>query len=181
MNLYVDDQRPCPPGWTIARTIDDAIRILSDGMTGINPVEVVDMDHDIHYDFKDVETKVLDANTIYFTLKKSLPIFPTYLTRPVIKYPLLGVVGLYKVDKVKSKFGFLTEVSLIPNKKGLPHLTYKFYDTENKLINAYKRGEIHEMRTTKKTIADSFSKWKRNQQLFFWLFASHVSHRAYRH
>lgn len=42
--------RPCPPGWHIARTVDEAIRILADGMhTLIDPVKVVDLDHDIKY------------------------------------------------------------------------------------------------------------------------------------
>lgn len=44
MNLYVDDQRPCPPGWVLARTIDRAIELLAAG-----EVETVSLDHDIVY------------------------------------------------------------------------------------------------------------------------------------
>lgn len=114
----------------------------------------------ISYDFKDVEVKPVNAQTIDFKLKKPLPIFPIYLAQPIIKYPLTGVIGLYTVDKIRSRYGVITELSLRPNKKDIPHLTYRFYDTESKLINAYKRGEIREMEITKKTLVDQFQNWK---------------------
>jgi hypothetical protein len=28
MKLFVDDERPCPPGWELARTVTEAIRML---------------------------------------------------------------------------------------------------------------------------------------------------------
>jgi len=31
MKLYLDDQRPAPPGWALARTADDAIALLRQG------------------------------------------------------------------------------------------------------------------------------------------------------
>jgi hypothetical protein len=31
MKLYLDDQRPTPPGWVLARTADDAIDLLRQG------------------------------------------------------------------------------------------------------------------------------------------------------
>lgn len=42
MKLFVDDQRECPPGWQLARTIDKAIRILAE-----QEVSEVSLDHDI--------------------------------------------------------------------------------------------------------------------------------------
>ena len=115
---------------------------------------------DINYKFKDVKIEVKDDSTIYFTLKKSLAIFPIYLTQAVIRHPLDGVAGSYKVERVKDKYGIVQEIQLSSNKDGLPGLTYKFYDSEDKLINAYKRGDINQMTLTKKSIADSFSSWK---------------------
>lgn len=48
--LYVDDQRPAPKGFRLVKTINDAIRIISDGLKSrINLVEVVDLDYDIYY------------------------------------------------------------------------------------------------------------------------------------
>ncbi len=116
--------------------------------------------YDIHYQFKDIATKVLDDKTIYFTLSKSLPIFPTYLKKPIIQYPLIGVAGLYKVDNIISKYGLINEISLSPNKKDVPFLVYKFYHSEGELINAYKIGSINQMSISKKSVADVFKTWK---------------------
>lgn len=44
MKLYVDDIRACPFGWTEARTVTDAIRILA-----TQKVEHVSLDHDIGF------------------------------------------------------------------------------------------------------------------------------------
>jgi hypothetical protein len=56
IKLYVDDWRPCPPGWVLARTITEAIRILS-----TMDVTEVSLDHDImveperHLNFEDTK------------------------------------------------------------------------------------------------------------------------------
>jgi hypothetical protein len=42
MNLYVDDSRACPPGWTPAKTITEAIEILA-----TQEVHAVSLDYDI--------------------------------------------------------------------------------------------------------------------------------------
>ena len=115
---------------------------------------------DLDYNFKDVSVKVLDKNTIYFTLKKALPIAPTYLTSPVIRYPLHGVIGEYKVDRIRTSRGMVTELFLSPNKKDIPPIEYKFYDNESKLISAYKAGEVNQMTLFKKSLADTFKDWK---------------------
>ena len=116
--------------------------------------------HDIDFQFKDVETKVLDDKTIYFRLKKPLPIFPTFLKKPILRFPLIGVAGLYRVDRIKSRYGSIVELTLSPNKKNIPFIIYKFYRTESDLINAYKLGEINQMTLSKKSFADIFKKWK---------------------
>ncbi|MEO6508610.1 MAG: ABC transporter substrate-binding protein [Patescibacteria group bacterium] len=119
--------------------------------------------HDINYSFKDIEIIVPNDYEIDFKLKKQLPIFPTYLTQPIIKRPLVGVAGLYKVERSKVKYGNVTELSLSPTKQTYPPIVYKFYDSESKLINAYKLGQINEMTITKKSVADIFSSWKNTE------------------
>ena len=114
---------------------------------------------DINYQFKDVERKIIDDKTIHFILKKPLPIFPTYLNKPLIRPPLVGVAGIYKVAKIVNKFDYVSEISLTPNKKDLQPITYKFYTNEQAMINAYKLGEINRMVIGKKSVADVFRKW----------------------
>lgn len=119
--------------------------------------------HDLHYEFKDVQVKVIDDLTIEFYLTKPLQIFPTYLRQPVLRYPLIGVAGLYRLDHFKVQYGRVTELSLAPNKQDLPYLKYDFYENETQMINAYKKGEISKFTTNKKNIADVFANWKNTQ------------------
>ena len=116
--------------------------------------------HDLHYQFKDVLVKVVNDKTIEFYLKKPLQIFPTYLRTPVLRYPLIGIAGLYRLDHFKVQFGIVRELTLSPNKEELSSLKYRFYDNETLLLNAYKKGEITSFVTTKKNIADQFADWK---------------------
>lgn len=118
---------------------------------------------DIKYLFKDVAYKPLDKNTLEFKLTKPLQIFPTFLKIPIIKFPFVGIGGLYKAEQYKTQYGVIKELALSPNRSGLPYLKYKFYDTETHMVSAYKRGEINEFSTTKKSIATLFSNWKNSQ------------------
>lgn len=115
---------------------------------------------DIDYQFKDVRTAIVDDKTVDFYLQKPLGIFPTFLNKPLIRYPLIGVAGFYKTGKIKMSYGYVKELSLIPNTKNLTGIRYKFYNNEDQLINAYKRGEINKMSLYKKSVADTFLSWK---------------------
>src|SRR3989344_2140244 len=115
---------------------------------------------DMHYTFKGVEQKVIDDTTIEFRLSQPLSTFPAYLTKPLFKNKTDGVAGLYELSNYYEKNGSLQKISFSPNKKKIPFRVYKFYDTDSKLINAYKKGEITHVVNTKKNIADIFSTWK---------------------
>ena len=108
------------------------------------------MAEDINYQFSDVKIKVVDKNVVDFFLNKPLGIFPTYLNRPLIRPPLIGIAGFYKLGKYKLVSGSLTELTLLPNTKDLLTVKYKFYENESDLVTAYKKGEINKMTLTKK-------------------------------
>jgi len=116
--------------------------------------------YDINFYFKDVEVKIIDKKTIDFYLKMPSAIFPFLLAKPLIRYPLVGVGGLYRVSRIKKKYEIINELVLYPNKKGLPILVYKFYPTESKLVAAYKLGEVKEIKVYKKSLADGFKRWQ---------------------
>jgi len=118
---------------------------------------------DLNYTFRDVVSKVVSPYLIQFEVKESLPIFPTYLTKPIVKWPVIGVAGLYRTNKTKLIGGYLKELELIPNKVDMPILIYKFYDNETQLLNAYRSGEIREFTTTKKNIVEIFKIWRNTQ------------------
>lgn len=120
---------------------------------------------DLSYSFKDFKMKIENDRTVTFTnlkFNKNNPfmLFPVYLTKPIIKFPLRGVVGPYRVENVKFKQGIVAELSLIPHTNDLSPITYKFYENDTKLINAFKGGEIYEMNLLKKSNADQFQGWR---------------------
>lgn len=116
--------------------------------------------HDIRYHFKGVQEKIIDDTTIEFRLNQPLSTFPSYLTKPLFKNRINGVAGLYELTDYFLKNDTLVHISFTPNKKNLPFKIYKFYNTENKLINGYKKGEVTLIKNAKKNMADSFSLWR---------------------
>lgn len=118
---------------------------------------------DIQYKFKDVETIADNDYLLRFKLKKPLAIFPNFLTKPIVKPPVTGVAGLYSVGRMKLEAGIVKTLQLTPNQEGLPVIVYRFYDTDSKLIQAYKLGEITQMSTNKATVSDVFKDWKNTQ------------------
>ena len=104
---------------------------------------------DINYQFNDVKIKVVDKNVLDFYLNKPLGIFLTYLSKPLIRPPLVGIAGFYKLGKYKILNGSLVEITLVPNTKDLMTVKYKFYNNESDLVTAYKKGEINKMTLTK--------------------------------
>jgi len=118
---------------------------------------------DINYQFSDVKIKVVDNNILDFYLSKPLGIFPTYLSKPLIRPPLIGIAGFYKLGKYKMTNGYLTDLTLVPNTKDLTTIKYKFYGNESDLVIAYKKGEINKMTLTKKSVADTFLNWKNSK------------------
>lgn len=118
---------------------------------------------DINYQFSDVTIKIVDNNVLDFFLNKPLAIFPTYLSKPLIRPPLVGIAGFYKLGKYKILNGYLVDLTLIPNTKDLMTVKYKFYGNESDLVTAYKKGEINKMTLTKKSVADTFSNWKNSK------------------
>lgn len=115
---------------------------------------------DINYNFQGVTQKPIDDFTIDFNLSQPLTIFPIYLVRPVIKTPLVGVAGKYKVQSLKATKNIIDAVHLSPISRDDPYITFKFYKTEEELITAYQRGSITSFTTPNAATAEKFSSWK---------------------
>ncbi|VVA44350.1 Extracellular solute-binding protein family 5 [Candidatus Roizmanbacteria bacterium] len=118
---------------------------------------------DVNYQFNDVKIKVVDKNVLDFYLNKPLGIFPTYLSKALMRPPLIGIAGFYKLGKYKMLNGSLVDLTLVPNTKDLMTIKYKFYSNESDLVTAYKKGEINKMTLSKKSVADTFINWKNSE------------------
>ncbi|KXK08135.1 MAG: putative D,D-dipeptide-binding periplasmic protein DdpA precursor [Microgenomates bacterium OLB22] len=114
---------------------------------------------DIHLRLEGVELSVIDDFTLEFKLSESLNIFPVYLTKPLIREPLRGIGGLYRIQSVKFSKGTIDTIHLYPTKKDLPYRVFRFYKNEKDLITAFKRGEITRFTTLTPQVAQQFAQW----------------------
>lgn len=94
----------------------------------------------VKYNFQDVEIKVVDQNTIRFTLKAPFSPFPIVVSRPAFKKGLLGT-GKWKVTNLSLAGGYVEKLSLDDGKSS--QKIYKFYPTEERTKLAYKLGEVN--------------------------------------
>lgn len=47
MKIWVDDMRPAPKGYVVAKSVADTIRMIEEAEHRGEPVEVIDLDHDL--------------------------------------------------------------------------------------------------------------------------------------
>ncbi|PIU03557.1 hypothetical protein COT44_02520 [Candidatus Shapirobacteria bacterium CG08_land_8_20_14_0_20_39_18] len=99
---------------------------------------------DINYNFKDVETKVLDTQKIQYTLKEPFAAFPIIVSKPIFKKGFMGV-GNYKVNHITKNGQYLELISLESINNQKPDLKYRFYPSDASIKTAYKLGEINQI------------------------------------
>ena len=106
---------------------------------------------DVNYNFSDVQTRDVSDSEVVFELKEPFAPFPTVVSQPLFrskksklfpkKITLLGV-GPMKVKKISRNGPIITE--LVLKSKDLI-LKYRFYNTQEAAIIAFKLGEVDQI------------------------------------
>lgn len=96
---------------------------------------------DINYNFADVETEIVDEQTIRFRLKDPFSPFPVVVSRPLFKKGLLGA-GDWRVEKISVVSGNLLEEIRLESISSGKKKIYRFYPGESTAKTALKLGEI---------------------------------------
>lgn len=99
---------------------------------------------DINYRFTDAEKQVIDDKTLKFTLKDPFAPFPTIVARPVFKKGLLGA-GDWKVARLTNFTAQLSRSLTLENLQTREKKTYRFYDTEEAAVTAFKLGQVRQL------------------------------------
>lgn len=94
---------------------------------------------DFAYKLPDVAVSYTAPDTIDFRLSNAYSPFPAVVSRPYFKKGLLGT-GEWRVKNIVTSGGFLKSLTL--ENKLSQRETYRFYETEQALISAFKLGEI---------------------------------------
>lgn len=114
---------------------------------------------DFIYNLPDTQVSYPDESTIQFTLSSPYSPFPTVVSRPYFKKGLLGI-GEWKVKNITTSGGFLKTLTL-EDKSGTGEI-YRFYETEQALISAFKLAEINNMRISSSEKFSEFASQSQN-------------------
>jgi ABC-type transport system substrate-binding protein len=96
---------------------------------------------DINYQIKGAQLEPLGKDQLKISLNTPYSPILSLLSDPIIKKGTIGL-GPYKINKITFQKDFIKTVNLIALDQKDINKTYVFYDQENKLIEAYKLGEI---------------------------------------
>lgn len=126
--------------WTISDDGKTYVVFLKDNLTWHDgsPVDA----RNITIAIENVKVTGLNNKAIEFKLASPISSFPTILDKPVFKTKTFYGVGEYRMTDIDSRSGFIKKISLAADKKGLPRVDIRFYQTENQLQEAIKIGEV---------------------------------------
>jgi len=82
------------------------------------------------------------------------------LSQPLFKKDLIGM-GNYQVKKIIYQDGYIKNISLKSTDKNQPSIEYRFYSNETDVINAFKLGNVDEIKIN--SLPQEFSNWKKTQ------------------
>jgi len=102
---------------------------------------------DIHYNFDEVQTEVVDPATVRFVLPEPFGPFPVLVSRPLFKDGLIGQ-RYYRLAQAQRNGAYFEILVLRPISRNstLPILEYHFYGTEEAARLAFKLGQIDEIK-----------------------------------
>lgn len=98
--------------------------------------------YDISFKLKGAEITPIDDNTLKIKLSEPFAPLPVVFSKPIFKDNLTGL-GVYKVVQIEREENFIKEMTLSPQRKDLPTLTYKFYPGLEDAKLAFKLGKIN--------------------------------------
>ncbi|MDD4027339.1 MAG: ABC transporter substrate-binding protein [Candidatus Shapirobacteria bacterium] len=107
-----------------------------------------------------IKITILSENKIKISLEKQFSPILSVLSKPLFKKNTIGL-GHYKIKKYTLQDGYTKTLSLVPIKDNLPRINYFFYQNENDLINAYKLGDVGQIKIT--SLPEELSNWSNSK------------------
>lgn len=112
--------------------------------------------NDINYQIPGITITPLANNQVKISLETEFSPVLSVLSQNLFKKKTIGL-GQYKVKSNTFQDGYLKTLKLNPISKDLPRLYYRFYSSETDLINAYKLGDVDQIKIT--SLPSELSKW----------------------
>jgi len=137
----------------------DYIFTLKDNIFWHNGKKLIASDVD-YSSISGIKISTLDENKIKVSLDKEFSPILSVLSKPLFKKNTIGL-GQYKIKKYSLQEGYLKTLYLTPTKDNLSKKNYRFYQNETDLINAYKLGDVDQIKIT--SLPEELSKWSNSK------------------
>jgi peptide/nickel transport system substrate-binding protein len=137
----------------------DYIFTIKDNIFWHNGKKLIASDID-YSSISGIKISILNENKIKISLEKEFSPILSVLNKPLFKKNTIGL-GQYKIKKYSLQEGYLKTLYLTPTKDNLPKLIYRFYQNETDLINAYKLGDVDQVKIS--SLPEELSKWNNSK------------------
>lgn len=125
IKLFVDDMRSAPEGWTLVRTITEAIRILSGPLC----IDVISLDHDII--FEQTNRKVGFSGETFASVARYIALLPKDRLPKVVYFHTANERGAEDMEAILKD---IVPTVIVPGSYDLSRFDYKekLIELENK-------------------------------------------------
>ena len=137
----------------------DYVFTLKDNIFWHNSKKLIASDID-YLSISGIDVNVLSENQIKISIEKEFSPILSVLTKPLFRKDTLGL-GQYKIKKYVLQEGHLKTLYLNPIKDNLSRIIYRFYQNETDLINAYKLGDVDQIKIN--SLPEELSKWNNSK------------------
>ncbi|MDD3002775.1 MAG: hypothetical protein PHS06_02805, partial [Candidatus Shapirobacteria bacterium] len=137
----------------------DYIFTLKDNIFWHNGKKLIASDID-YSSISGIKISTLSENKVKVSLEKEFSPILSVLSKPLFKKNTIGL-GQYKIKKYSLQEGYLKTLYLTPTKDNLSKRIYRFYQNETDLINAYKLGDVDQIKIT--SLPEELAKWSNSK------------------
>jgi len=137
----------------------DYIFTLKDNIFWHNGKKLISSDID-YSSISGIKVTALSENKVKISLEKQFSPVLSVLNKPLFKKNTIGL-GPYKIKNYTLQEGRLKTLLLVPTKDNLSRIVYRFYPNENDLINAYKLGDVGEIKIS--SLPSELSNWSKSK------------------
>jgi len=116
--------------------------------------------YDINYQISGATIIPISDNQIKISLSSYFAPLLSSLSQPLFKKGLIGM-GNYQVKKIIYQDGYIKNLLLKSTDKNQSSIEYKFYPSETDVINAFKLGNVDEIKIN--SLPQEVSTWKKAQ------------------
>jgi peptide/nickel transport system substrate-binding protein len=116
--------------------------------------------YDINYQIEGLTFTPMSDNVLKVSMQTQFSPLLSLLSKPLLKRNNVGL-GDYKIASVTYQDGYLKTLKLYPNHNNKNALYYRFYSSETDLVNAYKIGNVDEIKIS--YLPQELAKWNKTK------------------